>query len=548
MTGQALLIRDLVVELPGCERARAVDGLSLDVVPGELTCLVGESGSGKTMTALAIMGLLPAGARVSGSIRLGGEEILGAPEPKLRALRATRMGMAFQEPMTALNPVMTCGAQVDEVFRLHLACGRTERRERTMAALAEAGLKDVERITASYPHQLSGGQRQRVVIAMALALRPMLFIADEPTTALDMTTQAQILAQMRAIKAERGMATLFITHDFGIVEDIADGVVVLKDGRLIEAGRTTAVLDRPTAAYTKTLIAAIPRIEPRPVAAKPSGAPLLLSVEGLGKIYRDRHRVFLRRSVIGAADVSFRLPRGQTLGIIGESGSGKSTVARCVARLIAPDSGRLLLDGEDLTALRGSALRRFRRRVQIVFQDPYRSLDPRQTIANALSEGPMNYGATRAEARACAARCLEMVRLDGGALERYPHQFSGGQRQRICIARALAMQPVLLIADEATSALDVSIQAEILDLLQDLRDRLALSMLVVTHDLRVAAKLCDTVVVMRDGRIVEAGPPGQIFTGPAHPYTAALLAAAPGRSGMVGPASNPVKSNRNPSG
>ncbi|MGA0532812.1 dipeptide ABC transporter ATP-binding protein [Hansschlegelia sp. KR7-227] len=529
MSAPALVIRDLTVELPsGSDRARGVDGLSLEVARGELLCLVGESGSGKSMTALAAMGLLSRDLRASGSIRVEGEEILGAPEPRLGTLRGLRMAMAFQEPMTALNPVMTCGDQIGEVFRAHGGVRRAERRRRVLAALSDVGVVDALRIAASYPHQLSGGQRQRVVLAIALALKPALLIADEPTTALDVTTQAQILSLIRTVQRERGMAVLFVTHDFGVAHDIADRVAVLKDGRLVEAGAARALLARPSHPYTRALMAAIPSLSPPPAEPDAREGALLLRVDGLSKTYR-RARLFRRSAtVVGADAVSFALRRGETLGLVGESGSGKSTVARCVARLLDGDAGRILLEGEDVAKLRGRLLKPFRRRVQIVFQDPYRSLDPRRTIAEALAEGPLNFGATRSAARAGAAELLELVRIDPASLDRYPRQFSGGQRQRICIARALAMRPDLIIADEATSALDVLVQAEILKLLQGLRVQFGLAMLFITHDLRVAAQLCDAVAVMRDGRIVEAGRVRQVFAAPQHPYTAALIAAAPG--------------------
>jgi peptide/nickel transport system ATP-binding protein len=529
MSAPALVIRDLTVELPsGSDRARGVDGLSLEIARGELLCLVGESGSGKSMTALAVMGLLSRELRASGSIRVEGEETVGAPEPRLRTLRGVRMAMAFQEPMTALNPIMTCGDQIGEVFRAHGGVRRAERRRRVLAALADVGVVDAVRIAASYPHQLSGGQRQRVVLAIALALKPALLIADEPTTALDVTTQAQILSLIRTVQRKRGMAVLFVTHDFGVAHDIADRVAVLKDGRLVEAGAARALLARPSHPYTRALMAAIPSLSPPPTEPDAREGALLLRVDGLSKTYR-RARLFRRSATVRGADaVSFALRRGETLGLVGESGSGKSTVARCVARLIDGDAGRILLEGEDVAKLRGRLLKPFRRRVQIVFQDPYRSLNPRRTIAEALAEGPLNFGATRSAARAGAAELLELVRIDPASLDRYPRQFSGGQRQRICIARALAMRPDLIIADEATSALDVLVQAEIMKLLQGLRVQFGLAMLLITHDLRVAAQLCDAVAVMRDGRIVEAGRVRQVFAAPQHPYTAALIAAAPG--------------------
>jgi peptide/nickel transport system ATP-binding protein len=446
----------------------------------------------------------------------------------LRELRATRMSMVFQEPMTALNPVMSCGAQLDEVLREHTRLSPAERRRKILDIVREVRLPEPERMIASYPHQLSGGQRQRVMIAMALVLEPALLIADEPTTALDVTTQAQILKLIQDLQARHGTGVLFITHDFGVVAEIAHRVAVLRLGELVELGAKEEVLKRPRHAYTKMLIGSVPTLKPH---ARPAdgAAAVVLATRGLSKTYRHRGWFSAHREVAAAADVNLEVRKGQTLGIVGESGSGKSTVARCIVRLIEPSGGEVLLDGEDIAAMPARLLRPLRRRVQIVFQDPYRSLNPRRTVLEAIIEGPRNYGMGRAAAVQRARKLMELVRMDPESLERYPHQFSGGQRQRICIARALAMEPELLVADEAVSALDVSVQAQVLALFEEIRERLSLAMLFITHDLRVAAQVCDQVAVMSQGRVVEYGPAAQVFSAPRHEYTRALFDAAPGR-------------------
>ncbi len=528
--GPVLEVRGLSIALPpGGDRALAVAGASFSVGRGEIVCLVGESGSGKSVIAQSVMGLLPKQLPVAGgSILLEGEDITHAPLSRLRQLRATRMSMVFQEPMTALNPVMSCGAQIDEVLSEHTTLSPSERRAKILATINEVSLPEPERIFASFPHQLSGGQRQRIVIAMALILDPALIIADEPTTALDVTTQAQILQLIRDLQARHGTGVLFITHDFGVVAEIAQRVAVLRLGELVEVGTRDEVLKHPRHPYTKMLIRAVPTLAPVDRASDPD-APVVLETRGLSKTYVDRGWLSKRREVRAASDVNLEIRRGQTLGIVGESGSGKSTVARCVVRLIDPTSGEVLLGGEDIAKLSPGRLRPLRRKVQIVFQDPYRSLNPRRRVGDAIIEGPLNYGLPRSEAIKRARKLMELVRMDPASLERYPHQFSGGQRQRICIARALAMEPELLIADEAVSALDVSVQAQVLDLLEEIRGRLNLAMLFITHDLRVAAQICDQVAVMSQGRVVEYGPAAEVFLRPRHEYTRALFAAAPGR-------------------
>ena len=537
-----LEVRGLTIALPpGGDRATAVREVSFTVGKGEILCLVGESGSGKSVIAQSVMGLLPKSLPVTaGQILLQGEDITHAPLQRLRELRATRMAMIFQEPMTALNPVMTCGDQIDEVLQQHSKLSAEQRREKVLNIVREVLLPDPERMVASYPHQLSGGQRQRIMIAMALVLDPVLLIADEPTTALDVTTQAQILKLVLDLQRRHGAGVLFITHDFGVVAEVAHRVAVLRLGDMVEVGSKHEVLQHPQQAYTRMLIQAVPtlHLKERPV---DTTAPVVLQVRGLQKTYLDKRWFGPARTVQAAQDVNFEIRRGQTLGIVGESGSGKSTVARCIVRLIDPSGGTVLLGGgkpgeavEDIALMPAGRLRPLRRRVQIVFQDPYRSLNPRRTVAQALVEGPVNYGLGQAEALQRARELLALVRLDGSALARYPHQFSGGQRQRICIARALMMEPELLVADEAVSALDVSVQAQVLDLLEEIRSRLNLAMLFITHDLRVASQICDQLAVMRQGRVVEYGPAHQVFSAPQHAYTQALFAAAPGRGFAFG--------------
>jgi len=530
-------VRGLSVALPrDAERKFAIEELSFTVRPREIVCLVGESGSGKSVSAFTVMGLLPKTLKpVAGQVLLEGEDLLKATPRRLRELRCARMSMIFQEPMTALNPVMTCGVQIDEVLRAHTKLDPPARQKRILDMLDRVRLPEPQRMIGAYPHQLSGGQRQRIMIAMALALEPALIVADEPTTALDVTTQAQILKLIKDIQLQFGTGVLFITHDFGVVAEIADRVAVMHHGKLVEFGDTESVLVRPREAYTKRLIAAVPGMVPPPRRALAEDAEVLRT-QALSKTYAGGGWFQRARPVRAVHEVAIAIRRGETLGIVGESGSGKSTVARCVARLIAPSGGTIAIDGADIAMLGTGALRPYRRKVQIIFQDPYRSLNPRRTVRQSMVEGPMNYGLAGGKALDRARQLLDLVGLDANALDRYPHQFSGGQRQRICIARALAMEPELLIADEAVSALDVSVQAQVLDLIDRLRQRLRLAILFITHDLRVAARVCDRVAVMRQGEVVEQGPVGDVFANPSHAYTRALLAAAPGQSWRFGEA------------
>jgi peptide/nickel transport system ATP-binding protein len=526
----ALELRDLSIALPaGADRPFAVAHVDLSVGRGEVVCLVGESGSGKSVISQAVMGLLPRGLKAaSGQILLAGTDVLTADENWLRAARCVRMSMIFQEPMTALNPVMTCGAQIDEVLHKHTRLNSGERRTRVMRMLEQVHLPDPSRMFDAYPHHLSGGQRQRIMIAMALILDPALLIADEPTTALDVTTQAQILKLIRELQGLHDTGVLFITHDFGVVAEISDRVAVLRQGVMVESGPTRQVLNAPVHEYTRMLIASVPSIVPPERAPVPERAPAL-SIRHLFKTYGGGGFFQRRRQVRAVDDVSFEIRPGETVGIVGESGSGKSTVARCVVRLIDLNDGKVFLGTDDIGQRSGHALRQLRRRIQIVFQDPYRSLNPRRTVGESIIEGPMYFGTTLTDATVHARELMTLVRLDPAALDRYPHEFSGGQRQRICIARALAMEPQVLVADEAVSALDVSVQKQVLELLDDIRMRLDLAVLFISHDLRVAARICDQVGVMSQGRLVEYGSARQVLGDPQHEYTRTLLAAAPGR-------------------
>ncbi|MCX7326248.1 MAG: ABC transporter ATP-binding protein [Hyphomicrobiales bacterium] len=531
MADPVLVIDNLFVQLPrGADRVHAVEGVSLAVNPGEILCVVGESGSGKSVTAQAVMGLLPKGqlTRGGGRIILEGEDISDVSMDRLRDLRGSRMAMIFQEPMTALNPVMTCGDQIDEVLSIHTDLGSDARKAKVLDIMAATGLPDVAQLFDAYPHQLSGGQRQRVMIASALVLDPALLIADEPTTALDVTTQKQILQLIRELQQRRGTGVLFITHDFGVVAEIADRVAVMRYGKLVEEGPVAEVLRRPREDYTRMLIGSVPSLEP-PRRAAITGGEVALKTSALAKTYGGTSLFGKGRVVRAASDVTIEIRRGETLGIVGESGSGKSTVARCIARLIDPTSGEVRIAGVDVAKMGQGELRPYRRKVQIVFQDPYRSLNPRRTVGQSLVEGPMNFGMSRSDALRKAGDLMSLVGLKPDAIDRYPHQFSGGQRQRICIARALMMEPELLIADEAVSALDVSVQAQVLKLLDDVRKRFDLAVLFITHDLRVAAQICDRIVVMSKGEVVEQGPTAEVYAAPKHPYSRALLEAAPGR-------------------
>ena len=535
MTASPVLeIKNLQIALPtGADRPFALQDLTLTVNPGEIVCLVGESGSGKSLSAGAIMRLLPEPhVRVTnGTVLLEGTDLYALSEKEMKALSGDRIGMIFQEPMTALNPQKTVGCQLDVVLRLHTKLGRKERRASVMEILREVKIPDPQSAYNAYPHQISGGQRQRVMIAMALILKPRLLIADEPTTALDVTTQAQILKLIRDLQREHSTGILFITHDFGVVAEIADRVAVLRLGELVEEGPAEDVLNNPQHPYTKALIAAVPALTPP--AGRPSGdEPIVLKADALSKTFRARGGILSgKRSAVPAVkDLSFELRQGETLGVVGESGSGKTTVSRIVTRLLEADSGKVDLNGRDFLSASPREVRAMRKDIQMVFQDPMASLNPRRRVIDLIAQGPIVHGVPKKQAHAKARELLELVELSPAAADRFPHEFSGGQRQRIGIARALALEPRIIVADEPVSALDVSVQAQVLRLLADLRERLNLSLLFVTHDLRVASQLCDRIIVMSKGEIAETGPTADVFANPQHEYTQRLLASIPGKS------------------
>ena len=533
MSEPVLRIEDLRVALPAwSDRPLAVDGVSLAIDRNEILCVVGESGSGKSVMAKSVLGLLPAPhvRVVGGAIHFENRDLLQAGEEEMLAIRGGRIAMIFQEPMVALNPLMKVGAQTDEIFRVHTDIGAQDRRRRVIELFSDVHLPDPERIPDSYPHELSGGQRQRVMIAMALALEPALIIADEPTTALDVTTQAQILALLKELQGKHGTAVMFITHDFGVVAEVADRVVVMRDGKLVETGATRDVLRAPRAHYTQALVAAVPSLHPRHASTPDRPAPAL-ALKALNKIYGGRAGLFggRGRRVHAVRDVSLEVPRGHSVALVGESGSGKSTLARCVVGLEHADGGDIVLDGENIAGFSRKQLKPYRHLVQMVFQDPFASLNPRHRVGDIIALGPTLRGTPKREAWDRAHELLAMVGLQPEAAARYPHEFSGGQRQRIGIARALAMEPALILADEPVSALDVSVQKQVLDLLDELRQSLGLSMLFITHDLRVAAHVCEEIAVMRHGAIVERGATSEIFANPRHEYTRQLLDSVPGK-------------------
>ncbi|MFC0239294.1 ABC transporter ATP-binding protein [Rhodopseudomonas telluris] len=530
MTAPAALTLDkLSVRLPtGADRSHAVRGASLSIAPGEILCVVGESGSGKSIMANAVMQLLPGGVALDGGrVLFEGRDLAQASAADMREVRGAGIAMVFQEPMTALNPLRSIGDQIGEMFRIHTDLSKKDIRAKVFALLEDVRIPDPARAADAYPHELSGGQRQRAMIAMALALDPKLLIADEPTTALDVTTQAQILTLIRELQQRKNTAVLFITHDFGVVAEIADRVVVMQHGVIVEQGTADDVLHRPQHPYTRQLIAAVPPLTappPRPIAAE-----TILSIDNVSKTFRTGGFLGRGARVTHAVkSVSLKLPRGATLGIVGESGSGKSTLARCIIRLLDPDGGSILLEGRDWATMPREDVRRATRHMQMVFQDPFASLNPRHKAEELVAQGPIIHDTPRKQAIAEARELFALVGLDPAAGDRLPHEFSGGQRQRIGLARALALKPDVLIADEAVSALDVSVQAQVLKLLTDLRERLGLSIIFITHDLRVAAQICDLVAVMKDGEVVEHGPAGEVLNAPTHPYTQALLASIPG--------------------
>ena len=506
----------------------AVRGVSFDIAKGETVALVGESGSGKSVTALSILQLLPypVAAHPAGSIRFQGTEMVGAPEPVLREIRGDRIAMIFQEPMTSLNPLHTIDRQVAEALFLHKNMAAPAARERTLELLRLVGLRNPEERLKAYPHQLSGGQRQRVMIAMALANEPDLLIADEPTTALDVTIQAQILKLLKQLQQRFGMAMLLITHDLGIVRKMADRVCVMTEGRIVEQGATRQIFERPQHPYTQKLLAAEPKGRPHRGAA---GAPEIMRGEDV-RVWFPIKTGVLRRTTgwIKAVDgISTTIRAGHTVGVVGESGSGKTTLGLALLRL-ERSKGGIYFDGKAISGLPANAIRPLRKEMQIVFQDPYSSLSPRMSVGQIVAEGLKvhDLGGTPRERRTLVEQTLVEVGLDPAAAERYPHEFSGGQRQRIAIARAMVLKPRFVVLDEPTSALDMSVQAQIVDLLRDLQARHNLAYMFISHDLKVVRALADELIVMRDGKVVEQGPAARIFSEPETAYTRALLAAA----------------------
>ncbi len=524
-----LSVRDLAVtfRVSGVD-VPAVRGISFALAAGETLALVGESGSGKSVTALSILQLLPypLARHPSGSIRFQDIELVGAPEPVLRSVRGNRIAMVFQEPMTSLNPLHTIERQVAETLILHKGLGRTEARRQTLELLQLVGLAEARRRLDAYPHELSGGQRQRVMIAMALANEPDLLIADEPTTALDVTIQAQILTLLKDLQRRFGMALLLITHDLGIVRKMADRVCVMNDGAIVEQASVADLFERPVHPYTRRLLAAEPKGRPVPA---PADAPEVLAGEQV-KVHFPIRKGVLRRTVdhIRAVDgISVRVRAGHTVGVVGESGSGKTTLGLALLRLTA-SRGAIRFDGHEIQDWSSRQMRPLRRQMQIVFQDPFGSLSPRLSVGEIVAEGLKIHrlGGNAAEREALIITALEEVGLDPGARHRYPHEFSGGQRQRVAIARAMVLKPRFVVLDEPTSALDMSVQTQIVDLLRDLQARHGLAYLFISHDLKVIRALSNEVIVMKDGRVVEHGPTEQLFTAPREIYTRALLAAA----------------------
>ncbi|MGU3664971.1 ABC transporter ATP-binding protein [Methylobacterium sp. A49B] len=556
MTDPILSVSDLTVSFRSDGRWReVVHGVSFDVGPRETVALVGESGSGKSVSALSILRLLPRDAsRIGGRVRFDGRELLAAPEAEMRRVRGDSIAMIFQEPMTSLNPVLTIGFQIAEALIRHRGLSRSAAEAEALRLLDKVRIPAARSRLHEYPHRFSGGMRQRVMIAMALACRPKLLIADEPTTALDVTIQAQILDLIKSLQAEEGMSVLFITHDMGVVAEIADRTVVMFQGRAVEAGPTARIFSEPAEPYTRALLAAVPRLGTMAGRVRPMRFPMVDRATGLAaptpeapdtvraaerpvlEVRDLTTRFDIRSGLLGRVTgrvhaverVSFSLAAGETLALVGESGCGKSTTGRAILRLVEPLSGSVLLDGEDVTGLDPKTLRARRQRMQMIFQDPFASLDPRLSVGAAVAEPLLiNRLATPREARRRAEDLLGRVGLPPETAGRFPHEFSGGQRQRICIARALALNPRLIVADEAVSALDVSVKAQVVNLMLDLQAEFGLAYLFISHDMAVVERVSHRVAVMYLGEIVEIGPRAAIFGDPRHPYTKKLLAAVP---------------------
>ena len=529
--------------------AHAVNGVSFDIPENSTLALVGESGSGKSVTAMSILNLLPDNAQRSGAILYQGRDLLKASRPELQGLRGREIACVFQDPMSSLNPVFTVGAQLAEPLIKHLGMGGRAALARAEALLAEVGMPEPKRRLSAYPHELSGGQQQRVMIAMALACEPKLLIADEPTTALDVTIQRQILELLAGLQQKHRMSVLFISHDLGVVGEIADSVVVMRHGVVREQGPVAQIFSAPVDAYTRALLACRPSLVDTPArltvidehiaggtavttataAVKDPNAPVVLEVRALAKSFFLKVGLFGKREFKAVQGVNFKLKRGHTLGVVGESGSGKTTMGLTLLRLHEPTGGEVIFDGQNLLTLSDRERQQMRRRIQIVFQNPYASLNPRFTIGQTLVE-PMTIhgiGTDTAEREARARALLVKVGLGPDAMAKYPHEFSGGQRQRVAIARCLTLNPEVLVLDEAVSALDVSVQAQVLNLLRDLQDELGLSYVFISHDLAVVRFISDEVLVMKDGEVVEQASAAQILAAPQQDYTRRLLSAVP---------------------
>jgi peptide/nickel transport system ATP-binding protein len=555
MAGDLVSVRDLRVKfrLGKTRTVEAVRGVSFDVPENATVALVGESGSGKSVTAMSIVRLLPDNAVVDPASRIEfrGTDLLAAPIDALRRIRGKDITVVFQEPMSSLNPVFTVGRQISEVLRLHLDLSARQATGRVVELLAEVGIPEPKARVDAYPHELSGGQQQRVMIAMAIACEPKLLIADEPTTALDVTVQRQILELIAKLQDKHRMSVLFISHDLGVVGEIADRVVVMREGTVRETGPVDAIFAAPRDAYTRALLACRPRLDVKPKrlpviddfmagggqpivvaesrVARPQESKPLIEARGLSKIYRLKTGLFQRKSVAAVQEASFSLWRGRTLGVVGESGSGKTTIGMLLMRLVQPTAGEVNFDGADLLRLSDAQMMAYRRRIQIIFQNPYASLNPRFTVGQILTE-PMKIhgiGANDDDRFARAVALARRVGLPADSVHKYPHEFSGGQRQRIAIARCLSMQPEVLICDESVSALDVSVQATVLNLLLDLQDEFGMSYLFISHDLAVVKYMADDMLVMHDGTIVERGSAEAIYASPQHEYTKKLLRSIP---------------------
>jgi peptide/nickel transport system ATP-binding protein len=530
-----LSVSHLTVAVRGEEGERdVVADLSFSLARGETLCIAGESGSGKSMTALAIMRLLPQpAARIAaGAVSLAGTDLTRLDERRMQAIRGDRIAMIFQEPMTSLNPVLSIGTQLVEAIETHTDLSRGQARRRAVEALRAVRIPEAENRLRQFPHELSGGMRQRVMIAMALALEPDVLIADEPTTALDVTVQGEVLELLRDLQREHGTSVILITHDMGVAAEMADRVIVMRDGRVVEEGAAIDIFARPQADYTRELLAAVPRMGTRrsePAATPAKTADAVVSVRDL-HVHFDLHGGFLGRvdrRVHSVEGVSFSIARHETLALVGESGCGKSTTAKAIAGLVSY-TGEIVVDGRIVAGLLGSERKAVRRDVQMIFQDPYASLDPRMRVGDLVAEPLLVHGiGSREERREWVRALFERVGLSAGQMERYPHEFSGGQRQRICIARALALKPKLIIADESVSALDVSIQARVLKLLKELQREFGVAYLFISHDMAVVESISDRVAVMYLGQIVEMGTRDQIFSDPRHPYTRRLIEAVP---------------------